>query len=85
MSNPVVHNLLSQIEGLEVADKLALLSGLTDSIRTSVDLANSATVVERKQAVARRLYGAWSDIDVDPLVEDIYASRMLPDREISFD
>lgn len=85
MSNPVVHNLLSLIEGLEVADKLALLSGLTDSIRSSVDSDHAAMVERRRGALARKLYGAWAEVDADSLVEDIYLGRTLPDREISFD
>ena len=88
MSNPVVHHLLALIEGLEVSDKLVLLSGLTDSIRSAVMEAGSSdalSVGERKRSLAHELYGAWGQVNVDSLVDDIYAGRALPDREVSFD
>ena len=88
MSNPVVHHLLSLIEGLEVSDKLVLLSGLTDSIRSAVTEAGSGdalSIGERKRSLVHELYGAWGQVDVNSLVDDIYAGRALPDREVYFD
>ena len=88
MSNPVVHHLLSLIEGLEVSDKLIILSGLTDSIRSAVAEAGSSDALslgERKRSLAHELYGAWGEVNVDSLVDEIYAGRALPDREVSFD
>ena len=88
MSNPVVHHLLSLIEELEVSDKLVLLSGLSDSIRsavTEVGSSDALSVIERKRSLADELYGAWGEVDVVALVDDIYIGRALPDREVSFD
>lgn len=37
-----------------------------------------------KSELLNELYGAWKDVD-EGIIDDIYAIREVPDREISFD
>lgn len=79
MSNLVVDSYLSIIDRMDLDSKLALLAGLTESIRTSVRKPESD-----KQKLLYELFGAWEDVD-EGLVDEIYSLREIPDDDISFD
>ena len=79
MSNLVVDSYLSIIDRMDLDSKLALLAGLTESIRTSIN-----KPAENKLERFNALYGVWEDMD-DSIVEDIYAGRMIPEDDITFD
>ncbi|NJC28520.1 hypothetical protein GGR27_004045 [Lewinella antarctica] len=80
MDSIVVRNYISVIDRLDLDSKLALLSALTDSIKSSL-MSKKAN----KSELLNELYGSWSDVDESNLIDDIYEGRSIPDRDISFD
>lgn len=75
-----MRNYISVIDRLDLDSKLALLSALTDSIKSSL-MSKKAN----KSELLNELYGSWSDVDESNLIDDIYEGRSIPDRDISFD
>lgn len=79
MDHPIISKYLKLIEPLTIELKLELISKLTDSIKNSFQKSSDG-----KKELFDELFGAWSDID-DSLIEDIYSSRSISDKNISFE
>ncbi|MEM9837358.1 MAG: hypothetical protein AAF828_12695, partial [Bacteroidota bacterium] len=74
----LVNRYLQLIEPLSFDLKLALISAITDSLRTS------KKSVDNKRELFLKLKGAWKDLP-DTIENDIYDHRTLSDKDISFD
>jgi hypothetical protein len=81
MSNALLNNYVRLFESLPIDTRLSLLTALTESLRSSF----TPPSANRKRELFNRLAGAWSDVDGDAMIEDIYASRTISDRDLSFD
>lgn len=81
MSNAVLNNYVRLFESLPIDTRLSLLTALTESLRSSFTLPSE----HRKRELFNRLAGAWSDVDGDAMIEDIYERRTISDRDLSFD
>ena len=66
------------LEPLSIDFKLAIVSALTENIRESFSKKNSDKI-----SLFNELKGAWSDIPFD-IETEIYSSRTISDKEISF-
>lgn len=79
MDNIVVNSYLSIFDRLDLDSKLALLAGLTENIRASI----SAPKTD-KTKLLYELAGSWSDVD-EGIIDEIYISRTVSERDITFD
>ena len=81
MSNALLNNYVRLFESLPLDTRLSLLTALTESLRSSFVPPSS----DRKRELFNRLAGAWSDVNGEAMIEEIYASRTISDRDLSFD
>lgn len=81
MGNLMLDNYVRLFESLPIDTRLSLMNALTDSLRSSLTLTSS----ERKRELFVQLAGAWSDVDDEAMIEDIYSSRTISDRDFNFD
>jgi len=81
MGNAVLNNYVRLFESLPIDTRLSLMTALTNSLRSSL----TPTSPERKRELFVKLAGAWSEVDDEAMIEDIYGSRTLSDRELNFD
>ena len=79
MKEILLNRYLRLLEPLSVDFKLAIVSALTENIRESFSKRNSD-----KQSLFNELKGAWSDMPYD-IETEIYSSRTISDKEISFE
>lgn len=79
MENILLNRYLRLIEPLSVDLKLALVSALTNNIRNSFDKKET-----NKKALFEELRGAWSTMESN-IEKEIYDSRTVSDKEISFE
>lgn len=77
----MLDNYVRLFESLPVDTRLSLMAALTDSLRTSLNQGASA----RKRELFTQLAGAWSDVDDQAMIEDIYSSRTISDRDLNFE
>lgn len=67
-------------ESLSIDLKLALLSAMTENVRTSIQ-----TKQKSKLQLLHELADTWSDVDEDRLIKDIYESRTLSHKLVKFE
>jgi len=67
-------------EPLTIELKLELLSKMTDSIKRGF----KKTEIDKKQLL-NELCGAWSDVNEEKIIADIYGSRTISNKEINLD
>lgn len=79
MDNLLINRYIRLIEPLSIDLKLELLSAISASIKNGLKKPKP-----EKYALFMELKGAWSDID-DSIEDEIYSSRTISDKEISFD
>ena len=60
--------------------KLELLSKLTDSLHKGFKKPE-----KDKTTLLNELFGAWSEVDDEKMIKEIYNSRSISDKSISFD
>lgn len=79
MENFIISRYWQMIEPLEIEVKLELIARLTESIKHGFKKSD-----EEKPKLLDELFGAWGDMD-EELINDLYKSRSISDKEISFD
>ena len=80
MENYIISRYLRLFEALSFEVKLELLSRLTESIHKGFKKPK-----KDKTALLNDLFGAWSDVDDEKMIKEIYKSRSISDKSISFD
>jgi hypothetical protein len=80
MENYIISRYLRLFEALSIEVKLELLSKLTESIHKGFKKPQ-----KDKTTLLNELFGAWSDIDDEKIIKEIYNSRSITDKSISFD
>lgn len=81
MEELLISRYSKMFELLSLESKLELISRLVESIKSESIAPKEES---DKQQLAQSLFGAWSDTDED-LIDVIYSSRTISDREIDFD
>lgn len=79
MENFVLDKYMRMFDLLDIEAKLELLTRLTDNINKSFKKPK-----KNKEALLDALCGTWSDVD-DSIIDDIYSSRTISDRQIDLD
>jgi len=80
MENYIVSRYLRLFEALSIELKLELLSKLTESLHKGFKKPE-----KDKATLLNELFGAWSDVDDEKMIKEIYNSRSISDKSISFD
>ena len=76
-----VSHIMRSIKPLSTESKLEILSELTEDLKANFNTDKK----EDKKALLEKLSGAWKDdpvLDSDELIEDIYNSRTISDKNI---
>lgn len=79
MENIIVSSYLRLFESLPIRLKLELLASLTDSLKKAY-----LKEEEPKTTLLNKVAGAWHDMD-ESIIDDIYLSRTISDRDIQLD
>lgn len=80
MENYIFSRYLKLFEALTMELKLELLAKLTESIKQNYKKPDS-----NKNSLLEQVYGAWSDVDDDKMIQSIYKNRTISDKTINFD
>lgn len=80
MENYIISRYLRLFEALSFEVKLELLSKLTESIHKGFKKPE-----KDKHILLNELFGAWNEMDDDKMIKDIYDSRSISDKSLSFD
>ena len=80
MENYIVSRYLKLFEALTMEVKLELLAKLTESVKHSFKKPKPD-----KNVLLEQLYGAWSEVDEENMIDSIYSTRTISEKNISFD
>lgn len=67
-------------ESLSLDSRLSLISAMTENVRNTIQ-----TEKKSKLELLYELLGAWSDIDDERMIKDIYESGTTSDRIVNFE
>lgn len=80
MDNLVLSSYMKLFESLSLDSRLSLITAMTESVRNTIQ-----TEKKSKLELLHELSGAWSDVDDELMIKDIYESRTISERIVNFD
>ena len=73
-----INNYMKMFSSLDMESKIELMRRFSENVSVTFN-----STQNKKRELLDKLSGSWSNID-DKLIEDIYQSRTVSNREINF-